>query len=266
MARSRILLPFGLLALAAGPALAQQRVNPVTINPNPSNGAVINYGTNYFYGAPGVYGGFPGVYGAPAVVAPGAYGVVSPGYGFNVGPFGYGDNAWSDPIGRQQQYALANSRYDLQNAQANEAYAKANFFQQAAIATALQNQNAGQAPEIRERYNARTARPKGAARAPKADAPLSLDKLMTRQGAILWPDKAPKNDARAAVDEAIAKLAQQFATDGKADVQDVNAARDALHAYGQPALNKLRKDHPTLSPAFRTFLNSLDATLVGWAK
>ena len=45
-----------------------------------------------------------------------------------------------------------------------------------------------------------------------------------------------------------------------------NTARDALQAYGVPALAKVRREKPAQATAMKTFLNSLDSTLVGWAK
>ena len=281
----RIVLAIGLIALLGGRAVAQ-RTSPVTINPGASRGNLPSYGSNTTFSSTTVYGGFPGVYGGGfygpggygggiygtggygggVIVAPGPYGVVSPGYNLNVGPFGYG-GGWSDPIQQQQRYALNNSRYELQNAQASEAYAKANFFQQAAEATARENaQAAAAATPIRERYNVRTTRAKGTTHVPKAAPTLPLDKLMTPAGKVLWPEGAPSDEARTEFDAAIAAVAKDFRDSGHAEVQDVNAARDALYAFGTPALAKVRRENPAKAPALKAFLNSMDATLIGWAK
>jgi len=258
---SPMMISFGLVVATCGSALGQQRISPVTINPGAGSapGVTVNLTPPYVYGTPNIYGGFPGVYGGAVVVSPGGWNY--PGGGYYGNP-GYGPGS----LDVLSQQALASSRYELQTAQASEAYAKANFFQQQAIGESIRNAQAMQPPPIRERYNAKTARPKGSVHAPKGEPTLALDQLMTRDGGILWPSAAPANTARGDFDAAIANLAKAFQTEGKADVDDINAARNLLQAYGVPALAKVRREKPTQAPAMKTFLNSLDATLAGWAK
>ena len=266
-----LMVSIGLVAVSSAAALGQQQVNPVTINPGASgggtaNGLTVNLSPTYAFGYPYAYGGFPTVYGGGVFVSNGSGFFTGTGYYGGYSGYGFGTSSFDDPLARQQQYALANSRYEMQNAQASEAYAKANYFQQQAIAASIKNAQAAPQPPIRERFNARTTRPRGAVQPAKAEPNLALDKLVNKDGDVLWPTAAPKDGSRDEFDAAIASLAKQFQDAGKADVQDVNATRDLLQKYGVPALAKLRRDRPAQAPALKTFLNSLDATLVGWAK
>ena len=274
---STLMISLGLVTASGVAALGQERVNPVTINPGaPSMGSagsvILNLTPGYAFGTPWAYGGFPTVYGGGIVVSNGGWGYPATGfYGNGYGGLGFGpgsmsDSPWNDPVAREQRHALAASRYEMQNAQATEAYAKANYFQQKAIAAAIENAKAAPPPPIQERFNARTARTRGSRIAARVDPTLPLDKLVTRGGGVLWPAAAPKDDARDGFDAVMATLAKQFEDAGKADVKDVNAARDALQAYGVPALAKVRREKPAQAAAMKTFLNSLDATLVAWAK
>jgi hypothetical protein len=89
---------------------------------------------------------------------------------------------------------------------------------------------------------------------------------MTKDGAVLWPQTSPVDESRQKVDTSIASIAKQFQDTGKATVQSVNEARQALQVYGQPALAKVRSDRPATATAFKAFLNNLDASLAGMAK
>ncbi len=187
----------------------------------------------------------------------------------NQGYSGYGPmplyaSPWNDPLGRQQIFEMGNERYGYQVPAPSANYSLTHSFQRQAIGATLGNPQG--TPVIRERFNAKTAKPKAANHAAKEAPVVPLNRLMSPDGKPLWPDAAPKNDERYAFDTALAKLAAEFKTEGKADVHDVNVARDALHAYGVPALAKIRKDRPSQAPAFKAFLNGMDATLTGWAK
>jgi hypothetical protein len=254
--------------LVAQPALGQT-VNPVTVNPGAGTGSGINltipqYGPTVIYSSPYGYGGVPYGYGGVGAVSSGWTGPI-PGYGgYGFGPFGY-NSVGDSPLAQQQQLALANSRYDLQNAQAAKAYAQANFFQQQAVATAMQNtKNAP--PPIREQFNVRTAAPKSRKHAAKAAPAIPLDKLMTPDGSVQWPDAAPANQARNTFDDKAEALARTFSSGKKPTVREVNEARDALYAYGTPALAEVRSKTPDAAQSLKDFLNGMDATLVSWAK
>ena len=51
----------------------------------------------------------------------------------------------------------------------------------------------------------------------------------------------------------LAGIAKQFRENGKATVRSVNEARDALYAYGRPALAEVRQDRPATATVFRHF-------------
>jgi hypothetical protein len=266
----------GVAALGATPAFGQQRVNPVTINPG---------------------AGRPGGSGSPSTSRPtgrrsatcrrsgastsGATdqdiiprsparvrGCPGPGYGgFGLGPYGVVNannpaSSFPDPIEQQQRIALANSRYDLQTAQTTKAYAEANLLQQQAMAVARQNADA--APPVRERFSTRTGASRARGRAATATPTVPLDQLMTPEGQVQWPPSAPGGEARDRVDAAVAEIAQEFQKDGSASAQAVNEARDALYAYGLPALADVRKNRPAAGPEFKAFLNNMDAASSKW--
>lgn len=235
-----------------------QNVNPVAINPG---GAFNNI--NVPYAQP--YGGgyYNGGYGGVGIVTSGGWGAPIPGYGgYGFGPWGYNlvqnpAAAFPDPIQQQQQMALANSRYDLQTAQTAKAYAQANLFQQQAMAVAQQNQV--QQP-VRNKFSVRTTASKSHSKAPAVPT-VPLDQLVTRAGEVKWPASAPQSQSRDRIDATVATLASQFKEDGKASVQTVNEARDALYAYGLPALAEVRKSSPADASAFKDFLNNMDGAL-----
>ena len=266
-------------ASCVGATTHAQNVNPVTINPGAGgNGGGINfsvpsYGSNVAYSAPfggyGGYGGYGGTTGGIGIVSTGTWGAPIPAYGgYGFAPFGYNMTnvaigGMPDPIGMQQNYALANSRYDLQTAQTARAYAEANFFQQQALSAARQN-GQGQ-PQARERFNVRTAasRSRRQATVPKPTVP--MDQLMTRDGQVKWPASAPSGEGRDRVDTAVSEIAKEIQQDGAADVATVNEARDALYAFGLPALAQVRKTRPASGPEFKDFLNNVDAVLISLA-
>ena len=270
----RMIAALGLSAtiLAAGPALGQH-VNPVTVNPGAGSGSGINltipqYGPTVIYSSPygyggGGYGGIPYGYGGVGVVSPGFTGPIPAYGGYGFGPFGY-NPVGDGPLAQQQNLALANSRYDLQNAQAAKAYAEANFFQQQAVATAMKN--AKNSAPIREQFNVRTAAPRSRKHASAPTPAIPLDKLMTADGSVQWPESAPTNAARDAFDDKAEALARTFSSGKKPGVREVNEARDALYAYGTPALAEIRSKTPASAQPLKDFLNGMDATLVSWAK
>ena len=264
------------LGLAAiwGTGLAQaQKVNPVTINPGGGGGGfsggginitVPQYGPTIIYGSPYGYGGYRNT-GYVGVVAPG-WSAPIPGYGgYGTGFGGYGGvSVYDDPLVRQQQYALNASRYNLETAQATKAYQEANFFQQQAIATAMNNARQNQA--VREQFNVRSATPKSRSHAQRNAPTVPLDQLMSKEGAVLWPQTSPVDESRERVDVAVAAIAKQFQEHGKATVQSVNEARNLLSAYGHPALAAVRKDRRETATVFKSFLNNLDTSLAAMAK
>ncbi len=271
--------------LTAASAMAQHP-SPVTINPGGGGSAfgaggininipasaptVINYPAYGYsgYNHGGYYGGY-GYYGGLAVVAPGWSAPIPGvgGYGFSPGGYnvGYGPNGgagispYDQQLAAQQQYAMNASRYDLQTAQAAEAYQRANLYQQQALSMAVNN--AKEQAALRQKFSVKTMEPKYSNAPAKVAPNVPLNDLLNDDGTPKWPGIAPKNDLRAQADSAIAAVAKDFRQDGQATVQDVNDARDALYAYGRPALATVRRQHASQGSSFKDFLNNLDVAL-----
>jgi hypothetical protein len=178
------------------------------------------------------------------------------GWGYNSGPFGGAGYSLADiEMLKQQQASLNASKYNLENAQAVQAYQSANYYQQQAVNTYLSNMKMSQ--EMQQKYNAETAARVAASRKP----PRPFEQLVAADGNVLWPEYAPANQNRAAVDEAIRNAETERRQNGQATVQTVNQARKKLIAYGQPALSRVRRERPGFGNSFRDFLNELDVSL-----
>ena len=208
-------------------------------------GYVGDAGNGYYGGGYGGYGGYGG----------GGYGF---GYGFG-GVGGMGMSLYDQDMYKMQQTALANSRYNLQNAQAVTAYQQANLYEQQAISTQLANQK--QMSAIRDKYDPRNNLPKYSAVPASGTPSVPMGKLISPQNTVMWPPGAPATPPRALADEKIAQVAKEFQKDGQATTAAVIDARDALYAYGQPALASVKKNHPSETAVFRDFLNNLDMGL-----
>ncbi len=205
-------------------------------------------GSGYVPGGGGGYGGYGGGYGG--------YGF---GYGFGGGFGGPGMSLYDQEMYKQEKYALASSRYNLQNAQAVTAYSQANLYQQQALTASLNNQK--QMNAINEKYDPKNTLPKYSA-LPTAGTPsVPLSRLISPDNTIMWPREAPGTPERALADEKVAQVAQEFKKDGQATTRSVIDARDALYAYGQPALAAVRRNHPSQGVEFKHFLNNLDLSL-----
>ena len=203
-------------------------------------------------------------YGYPVVAA---YGAGYPGWGWGAGwdyyyggPFGgIGYSLYDVEALKQQQYALNDSRYNVENAQATQAYAAANFYQQQAIATAMEN--ARQTAAMRPKYDPTTGSPAMAPQPTPGHPTVPLDRLIDEKGQVIWPAFAPRNDARGAADSAYQVAAQEYRQRGRASVAAALDAREKLYAYGRPALAKVRREQPPAGEPFKDFLNNLDVSL-----
>lgn len=206
----------------------------------------------------------------------GGYGGVGGGYG--IGDFGYvggtlgngingyngygsyGVTAYDQAMMQNEQYSLANSRYNMQTAQANQAYAEADYYRQKALQASIDNQNLTSG--LRQTYGIKSSQPRyHHAPVPANAAPVDLNSVIGENGAIRWPSIAPQNDARHLADEAIGQVASKFRNGKTPDVQSVNDARDALYAYGRPALASIRRVHASKAAEMKDFLNNLDRGL-----
>lgn len=222
-----------------------------------------NYGYSPYYASPAFVGGGYGIgnygygIGNYGNYGYGGYG----GYGYNSGPFGgIGMSLYDQEMYKQSTYALANSRYEADTAKANESYQRANLLQQQAISTALQNQQ--QYAALREKYNPKTGAP---APTPAEQAERIrenvLPKVIGPAGTVIWPEIAPANAQRDAVDVLVAAAKQEAGTGGKASVASVARAKEALQTYGQPALRSVRLQSSVLGNRLRDFLNAVDESL-----
>lgn len=192
------------------------------------------------------------------------------GYGFGGwggGGWGFGDigmSPYDQAMVKEQFYANNAARFNLQNAQAEQAFQSANLMRQQALNTALENQRL--AYQIaKDRYDIRGRQ----ASASQAAAPaIPLDSLIDDDGQVLWPDYAPSGGAHAErrqrADAAIKVAYLGYKKDGHAGVNEVVDARRRLHAYGQPALDLLGTRGDARARAeLLGFLNALDAAVDG---
>lgn len=199
------------------------------------------YGYGYGYG----YGGYAGSYG---------------GFG-NIGM-----SLYDQEIAKQQMYAESVSRYQLQTAQAAEAYQSASLMQQKAIATAMENERRAQALDEKNYRQAKDAQAEQLAER-RTYVATHMDELFDPEGKVRWPEGAPVGgDLAARLQEANAAIQaanQEYRSKGQAGVQDVVEAKRALYAYGHPALDRLRSSGVLRSryAPMLAFLQGLDAAL-----
>jgi hypothetical protein len=177
-----------------------------------------------------------------------------------------GMTAFGQDVAKRAMLAESVSRYRLETAQAVEAYQAANQMQQNAIATALENEQRAQALQEKYAVKAQAAQEQQAA-ALRTYAIDHLDEVIDPQGKVRWPDAAPIGGDLAArrqeADAAIRAAYRQYRAQGQASVASVVEAKRTLHAYGQPALARLRASS-TLRDRVSTvlpFLQVLDAAL-----
>ena len=123
-------------------------------------------------------------------------------------------------------------------------------------AQAMQTQRQMQAME--PRYDVRKKTPKSMqAKARQASKPLSRSQVLSSDGKVLWPGKAPSDGelgkSRAAAEEAIMAAYKEFKASGKASVQNVVEAKERLYAYGHPAPRQDRGEEPSGRPGSAPF-------------
>jgi hypothetical protein len=187
-------------------------------------------------------------------------------YGYGYGSGSVGMTAFGQEVAKRAMLAESVSRYRLETAQAVEAYQAANQMQQNAIATALENEQRSQALQEKYAVKAQAAQEQQAA-ALRTYAIDHLNEVIDPQGKVRWPDAAPVGGDLAArrqeADAAIRAAYRQYRAQGQASVASVVEAKRTLHAYGQPALARLRASS-TLRDRVSTvlpFLQVLDAAL-----
>jgi hypothetical protein len=196
------------------------------------------------------------------------FGYANPYIGYGAGYGAYGESPYSLEIGREQEYALNESRFNMMNAQAAMAYQAANLYQQQAMGEAENRYR--QAKTLQPRYQIATGATRFDRRHHASLQLIPRDKLLDSEGKVQWPVTTPSgqnlSESRQAVDDAIQKAALEARDHGRASVRSVVAARDALADFSGSALERLRSDSPTDAAIFQVFLQSLDHTLYTMAE
>ncbi|MDX2037703.1 MAG: hypothetical protein SFX72_13715 [Isosphaeraceae bacterium] len=152
------------------------------------------------------------------------------------------------------QLAAMQQRYQIQNAQATEAYQQSMAMQQEQGGSPKRDASA-----IRQAYDPRSGRARRSAessRAKQAETP-----LFDASGQLVWPDFAPKNALREEVDRAIARVRDEVQSTGTATVANAVQAKQALHRYGVPALRGVPGGSKVLAERLRGHLHRLDTEL-----
>ena len=129
------------------------------------------------------------------------------GYGYGYGGWGYGGyggyggfgsmgmSLYDQAMVKEQSYMNNAARFNLQNAQAEQAYQAANLIQQRAVNTALENQRLSY-QLAKEKYDVRSREAASYQAAMAANPPVPIDQLIDGQGRVLWPDYAPSGGAQ----------------------------------------------------------------------
>lgn len=196
------------------------------------------------------------------------FGYANPYIGYGAGYGAFGESPYTLEIGREQQYALNESRFNMMNAEAAMAYQAANLYQQRAVGEAESRYR--QAKTLQPRYQIATGATRFDRRHHGALQLIPREKLLDSNGRVQWPGSTPSgqrlSELRQAVDDAIQKVAQEAKDHGRASVRSVVAARNALAEFSGSALERLRSDSPTDAASFQAFLQSLDHTLYTMAE
>jgi hypothetical protein len=85
--------------------------------------------------------------------------------------------------------------------------------------------------------------------------------IFDESGAVKWPDFAPKNARRQAADEAIGLVRAEVKADGHASVASTVKAKEAIRAYGVPALKSVPGGSKVLAGRLHEQLVRLDQSL-----
>ncbi len=145
-----------------------------------------------------------------------------------------------------------------------EIYQGANPNPDEATMQAMQNQRQMQAMELR--FDVRKKTPKTVqAKQRQASKLLTRSQVLSSDGKVLWPSKAPKDGelgkSRAAAEAAIAVAYKEFKAGGKASVQNVVEAKELLYSYGHPALDKAAGQSRPAAQSLWHFLSSLERAI-----
>lgn len=181
---------------------------------------------------------------------------------------GVGVSPWNPIVQAQLNLGMQTARYNAYNAWTANMYQAANLYNQQAISQAIENQRRAQTLEPRYDVRDRTPRVSQADR-PTAPTPLPQNRVLSPDGKILWPGRAPTDGdlagKRAAAEAAVLIAAREFKAGGRASVPSVAEAKELLYAYGQPAILELGAKSRPAAQELLHFCSSLEQVLNGLA-
>ncbi|MGC8641932.1 MAG: hypothetical protein ACP5XB_18860, partial [Isosphaeraceae bacterium] len=173
---------------------------------------------------------------------------------------GVGVSPWNPIVQAQLSLGMEAARYEAYNAWTARMYQAANLYNQQAITQQLANERQmQQAMEPRYDVRQRTPRPPRT-REPAGATPLPRNQVLSPEGSVLWPGRAPADaelgKSRAAAEAAIKIAVKEYTANGRATVQSIVEAKERLAAYGKPALQKLADANMEAARNLLRFLTS----------
>lgn len=159
--------------------------------------------------------------------------------------------------GPSQNQASMREQYQVQNAQAVAAYQQGLAQQQRAMAQANSGRKNNSA--IRDGFDPRTGKSRNPGTSSRTNR--ETTPILDADGRINWPDFAPKNASRASMDQAIAAVQAEAKQNGSASLATTVRAKEALRAYGIPAMRGVPGGSKVLAERLREQLARIDGEL-----
>ena len=186
-------------------------------------------------------------------------------YGFmRYGQGGFGGSPYNSMPQSQLNVGMGTTPYDVYGTAPAQIYQGANQNIQEAATQAMQNQRQMQAMELRFDVRKRTPRTVQS-KERQANKLLTRNQVLSSDGKVLWPNKAPNDGelgkSRAAAETAIQVAYKEFKAGGKASVQNVVEAKELLYSYGHPALDKAAGQSRQAAQGLLRFLSSLERAI-----
>jgi len=186
-------------------------------------------------------------------------------YGFmRYGEGGFGGSPYNAMVQSQLNMGMGPAPYGVYGPAAPETYQGANQNLQEAAMQAMQNHRQMQAMELRFDVRKRTPRTEQS-KERQANRLLTRNQVLSSDGKVLWPSKAPSDGelgkSRAAAEAAIQVAYKEFKAGGKASVQNVVEAKELLYSYGHPALDKAAGQSRQAAQGLHHFLSSLERAI-----
>jgi hypothetical protein len=186
-------------------------------------------------------------------------------YGFmRYGQGGFGGSPYNSMAQSEVNFGTGPTPYDVYGRAPAEVYQGANQNIQEAATQAMQHQRQMQAMELRFDVRKRTPRTVQA-KERQANKLLPRNQVLSSDGKVLWPSKAPNDGelgkSRAAAEAAIKVAYKEFKVGGKASVQNVVDAKELLYSYGHPALDKAAGQSRQAAQGLHHFLSSLERAI-----